>query len=170
MLIFERVVHAGSDAAQRSMTFKSTKSCLFQEVEQFLFAVRVAGWADTVNVERNIHSRSEFRSHHVLVIDFLNIGVFANLLDFVLRFVDELIEPLRLFVSLLFEMLDTSHFKHVFAHELGDPQRKHGRCVNEVILAFRLLGPVHHQWNRNFGSSLYLVYSLQNFIFNNHES
>ena len=37
----------GSDAAQRSMTFKSekksTKSCLFQEVEQFLFAVRVAG-------------------------------------------------------------------------------------------------------------------------------
>lgn len=43
MLIFERVVHAGSDAAQRSMTFKSTKSCLFQEVEQFLFAVRVAG-------------------------------------------------------------------------------------------------------------------------------
>ena len=170
MLIFKWVVHTGSDTAQRSVTFESTVSCLFQEVKQFLFVVGIASRTDTADIEWNVHSGSKLRSHHVFVVDFLDIGVLSNLLNLVLWLINEIVQPLRLFIGLLFKMLDTSHFKHMFAHELGDPQRQHRGRVRKVIRTFNNLSPIHHEWHGNLGSSLYLVHSLHNFIFNNHES
>lgn len=151
------------------MTLKAAESCLFEEAQQFFLAVRVTGGSDTADIERNVHSRSEFWPNHVLEEDLFNLPVFADLFNVGFRVVYELIEALGLQVGLFFVVLDATHLHHVLTDQLRDPQGQHGGRINEIIGALSLFGPVHHERHWNLGPRLDLVHPLHYFIFDDYE-